>query len=87
VGENSDAPTLTPLLTRLKSVVTKRVGLALGLWGEAGIGKSYTVQRLLAAVTCQSFSVHATVPFVGLSYRIVLRGDSICDIIRRGPVG
>jgi hypothetical protein len=53
---------LTPLASRLKPVVTRRAGLALGLWGEAGIGKSYAAQRLLAAATCRSFSVHATVP-------------------------
>ncbi|MDQ3396706.1 MAG: tetratricopeptide repeat protein [Deinococcota bacterium] len=57
---------LTPLLSRLKPVVTKRAGLALGLWGEAGIGKTFAAQRLLAAATCRSFSVHATVPLAEL---------------------
>ncbi|MDQ3397472.1 MAG: hypothetical protein M3511_06820, partial [Deinococcota bacterium] len=47
-------------------MVTKRAGLALGLWGEAGIGKTHAVQELLAAATCRGFSLHAAVPLTEL---------------------
>jgi hypothetical protein len=46
-----------PFLGRLKLAVTG----ALGLWGEAGIGKSWTARRLLSETSCRSFSVHAAV--------------------------
>lgn len=50
------------LRSRLKGVLSKRTGLSLALWGEAGVGKSYTVQTLLRQLPCQSLSVHATTP-------------------------
>lgn len=49
-------------LSRLRPVAAKRVGLALGLWGEAGIGKTWTAQRLLSEAACKGFSFHATAP-------------------------
>ncbi len=41
----------------------KRPGLALGLWGEPGIGKTHTVLALLRGTPCQTRSVHATQAF------------------------
>ncbi len=50
------------LQPRLKGVVLKRVGLALALWGEPGVGKSHTVRQLLRETSCRSFSFPALVP-------------------------
>jgi tetratricopeptide (TPR) repeat protein len=51
------------LETYLKPVLSKHRGLALGVWGEAGIGKSHTVASLLNKLPCQRLSLHATTPF------------------------
>ena len=45
-----------------KPLLQKRIGLALGIWGEAGIGKSYQVTQLLRSLLCKSASLHATTP-------------------------
>ena len=50
------------LAERFKPILQKRLGLALGLWGEAGIGKSYQVTQLLRSLLCKSASLHATTP-------------------------
>jgi tetratricopeptide (TPR) repeat protein len=42
-------------------VQQKRKGLALALWGVAGIGKSYSAASLLVQLSCRSFSSHATI--------------------------
>ncbi len=47
------------LLKRLNGLVVKRPGLALGLWGEAGIGKTHTTQALLRETQCRHGSHHA----------------------------
>ncbi len=52
---------LEQLQSRFKLLLSKRASLALALWGEAGIGKSYTVQELLRGLPCQHRSVHASV--------------------------
>jgi tetratricopeptide (TPR) repeat protein len=52
---------------RFRPVLQKRLGLALGVWGEAGIGKSYQVRELLRTLPCQSLSLHATTSFSLLS--------------------
>lgn len=46
--------------SRLNPVLQKRIGLALGVWGEAGIGKSHQVKTLLNTLACRNLSVHAT---------------------------
>ena len=48
------------LKTYFKPVLSKHRGVALGVWGEAGIGKSYRVKSLLQALPCQKLSLHAT---------------------------
>lgn len=54
---------LTALIRpRLKSVVLKRVGLALALSGEPGVGKTHLAQQLLRETPCRSFSFHALAP-------------------------
>jgi DNA-binding SARP family transcriptional activator len=45
---------------QLGVVLSRRVGQAVGLWGEPGIGKTYTAQQVLREVPCQSMSLHAT---------------------------
>lgn len=47
---------------QLQMVTARRAGLALGLWGEAGIGKSHRIARLLRALPCRSLSLHASAP-------------------------
>lgn len=63
----SPAPQTFPeLKNRLKSVLSKRAGAALGLWGEAGIGKSWTAQQLLWQTPCKNLSVQATASLAAL---------------------
>jgi tetratricopeptide (TPR) repeat protein len=45
---------------RLTGLIMKRPGLALGLWGEPGIGKTHTALALLRGTPCQTKTVHAT---------------------------
>lgn len=59
-------PDLLPLLPRFKPVISKRAGVALGLWGEPGIGKTHAVGQLLRQLQCQSLSLHATVSLAQL---------------------
>ncbi|MCA9838130.1 MAG: tetratricopeptide repeat protein [Trueperaceae bacterium] len=40
--------------------MSKQRGLALGVWGEAGIGKSFTVSQSLTGLSCQYLSLHAS---------------------------
>jgi tetratricopeptide (TPR) repeat protein len=50
------------LRRHLNAVISKRPGQAFGLWGEAGLGKTFTVQALLQETPCKSLSLHATTP-------------------------
>ena len=47
-------------MQRLNPVVSKRLGVVLGVYGEPGIGKSWTLQQVLAGLVCRHLSVHAT---------------------------
>lgn len=47
---------------RLKGLLLKRSGLTVGLWGEAGVGKTHAAQALLRQTPCPSFSLHAATP-------------------------
>ena len=64
--QTSSSP-LENVVQRLQAVMSKRVGLAVALWGDAGIGKSYQVQQLLQTLTCRSSSLHATTPLAALA--------------------
>jgi tetratricopeptide (TPR) repeat protein len=55
------------LENRFRPILQKRLGLALGVWGEAGIGKSHSVRELLQTLPCQSLSLHATTPLATLA--------------------
>ena len=50
------------LARALQGVVSRRVGVALGVWGEPGIGKTWTAQQILRDLSCSGLSLHATVP-------------------------
>ncbi len=50
----------------LKPVLSKHRSLALAIWGEAGIGKSYQLSSLLSTLPCKCLSVHATTPLAQL---------------------
>ena len=52
--------TRTDLAGLFKPVQLRRVGLALCLTGEAGIGKTFTATQLAASSGLRSFEVHAT---------------------------
>jgi tetratricopeptide (TPR) repeat protein len=44
---------------RLTGLCMKRPGLALGVWGEPGIGKTHTTLALLRGAPCQTWTVHS----------------------------
>lgn len=48
------------LVRGLGAVRSRRVGVALGLWGEPGIGKTFLTGAVLAALACASHRAHAT---------------------------
>jgi tetratricopeptide (TPR) repeat protein len=58
--------TISALSKRLSGVVSKRSGLALGVWGEPGVGKTFAVQAALREIPCRSASLHATVSGLAL---------------------
>ena len=66
----TSSPTLTNVSRRLKAVSSKRCGVALCLWGDAGVGKSYQAERLLQTLTCRSSSLHANLSLVSLVHRL-----------------
>jgi tetratricopeptide (TPR) repeat protein len=55
------------LTNYFKPVLLKRKGVAVGIWGEAGIGKSYQVTGLLRELLCRQASFHATIPLTTLA--------------------
>jgi tetratricopeptide (TPR) repeat protein len=56
----------TAISSRFAGILTKRVSVVCGLWGEAGIGKTFTAREVLRHVSCQHLSAHATVPLLEL---------------------
>ncbi|OLV16600.1 hypothetical protein [Deinococcus marmoris] len=47
---------------RLRGLAAHRSGVAVGLWGEPGIGKTHLAQALLRVTPCPSITVQATQP-------------------------
>ena len=45
---------------QLVAVVSRRTGMALGIWGEPGIGKTHAAQTVLERVPCRHLALHAT---------------------------
>lgn len=62
VGGSVRQETIAQLGRHLKAVLCRRPGQALWLWGEPGVGKTFTAQALLRETPCQSLSLHATLP-------------------------
>jgi hypothetical protein len=58
---------LEQLAKRLKGLIIKRPGMTLGLWGQAGIGKTYFATQLLRETQCKNISLHATAPLSKLA--------------------
>jgi tetratricopeptide (TPR) repeat protein len=58
---------LTKIVKSFASVLAKRAGLSVGLWGEPGIGKTFIAQAILHEVSCQHLSMHATTPASGFA--------------------
>jgi hypothetical protein len=75
---------------RLRPVLSKRAGVALGLWGEAGIGKSFAIQQLLGQIQCQGFSLHSTasvtqwVTTLPASNRLEMWAETILNRLSKG---
>jgi DNA-binding SARP family transcriptional activator len=65
-GEAVPPETASSLTRRLSAVVSKRSGVALGVWGEPGVGKTFSVQAALREIPCRSASLHATVSSLAL---------------------
>jgi tetratricopeptide (TPR) repeat protein len=42
------------------AVISRRVGLAVGIWGELGIGKTHVSAAVLREIPCANLSLHAT---------------------------
>ncbi len=51
---------VSQIAQQLSAVVSKRVGMTVGLWGDPGIGKTYAAHMILARVSCHHLSLHAT---------------------------
>lgn len=45
----------------LKAAQSRRPGWAVGLWGDAGVGKTFTIQALLQQSAIKSLSLHSTI--------------------------
>ncbi len=58
--------TVLTLVQRLNPVVSKRLGVVLNVWGEPGIGKSWTVAQVLKGIPCQTLSLSASINEIGL---------------------
>ena len=56
--------------SRLSGLKKRRKGVALGLWGEAGIGKTHTALELLRGLSCRSLSLLASTPLTDLAGRL-----------------
>jgi hypothetical protein len=56
----------TAISSRFATILTKRVSVVYGLWGEAGIGKTFAAREVLRHASCQHLSTHATVPLLEL---------------------
>ena len=51
---------VSQITRQLSAVVSKRVGLAVCLWGEPGIGKTHAARAILEGIACRHVTLHAT---------------------------
>ena len=63
-GSIVDQPAIS---SRFAAILTKRVSVVLGLWGEAGIGKTFAARQVLGQLSCRQQSAHASVPILELA--------------------
>jgi tetratricopeptide (TPR) repeat protein len=49
---------LKDLQLRFKPLLSRRAGVVLGLWGDAGMGKTHTARGLLSSLGCRGISLH-----------------------------
>ena len=63
----NDVAPLEQTRKRLNGLVIKRPGMALGLWGEAGIGKTHVTQNLLRESSSRSVTARATTSLSNLA--------------------
>jgi tetratricopeptide (TPR) repeat protein len=59
--------TVSKIVQRLNPVVSKRLGVVLNVYGEPGIGKSWTISQVLKSMPCQTLSLAATISESGLA--------------------
>lgn len=52
-------PEVQSLATRLSTLLSGGKGIAVALWGEPGLGKSWTAHELLRHMSCRSVTIHA----------------------------
>jgi DNA-binding SARP family transcriptional activator len=45
---------------QLGAVVSKRIGIVVGIWGEPGIGKTHAAHAILERVPCRHLTIYAT---------------------------
>jgi tetratricopeptide (TPR) repeat protein len=64
------AANVARLKERLADVTSGRVALTLGVWAEAGAGKSHAVATALRELSCRSLTVHATAAPVALARQL-----------------
>ncbi|WP_216322246.1 AAA family ATPase [Deinococcus aestuarii] len=57
---------VTSIARGLGAVVSRRLGVTLGVWGEPGIGKTHLAAQVLREVPCASLSVPAALPVTEL---------------------
>ena len=69
-------PKLESLPKRLGSVVSRRESFALALFGEAGLGKSFQLDRLLENLTCRGIQIPANASDTQLA-RSFVRHDRV----------
>jgi tetratricopeptide (TPR) repeat protein len=58
---------LEQVARRLKGLIIKRQGMALGLWGEVGIGKTHAAITLMRESSSRGFAMHATASLADLT--------------------
>jgi tetratricopeptide (TPR) repeat protein len=69
---------VSQITRQLGAVVSKRIGLAVGLWGEPGIGKTHAAHAILEAVPCRHVTLHATAQMDQI-VRTIPRGKTLPD--------
>ncbi len=69
-GATGPAASVQFLASRLSGTSLRRSGQALGLWGGAGIGKTYAALDTLGTLSCRSLSLPAGVPLAELVRRL-----------------